>query len=86
MISALGLKISFLAIISILSCVYSEQQYGSPGGTLYVAEPSVSQKITVINRFTDENDGYLERTKRDATVPPPPLEKTVDRNISTWVN
>ncbi|XP_052741999.1 sortilin-related receptor isoform X1 [Bicyclus anynana] len=84
MIAVLGFKISVIVTVSLISCVYSEIQYGSPEGTLYVADAQNSQKITVINRYTDEKDVSLARTKRDATVPPPPLEKTVERSISTW--
>ncbi|CAH0727121.1 unnamed protein product, partial [Brenthis ino] len=84
MLASIGLKIGLFAFMNIISCVLSVQRYGSPGVTLYVAEPEVSRKITVINRFGEEKDSNsLERTKRDATTIPPPSSED-HKNFNIW--
>ncbi|XP_047534155.1 sortilin-related receptor-like isoform X1 [Vanessa atalanta] len=86
MLPALGFKISFIAVVNIISCVLGVQHYDYPAVNLYVAEPhnNHNQKITVINRITEENtSAALERKKRDASTTPPPTLET-HKNISSW--
>lgn len=85
MLLVFGRGIGFIVLVSLLSCVVSLRQYGTPGNTLYVAEdlePSRG-KLQIINRnIENEDSSHLERRKREATTLTTPA---IQKNISTWV-
>lgn len=73
----------FVILVLFCWCSYAVclKQYGTSGGTLYVAEDLNQREnhITVINRNVGEpSDG--NRHKREAPAPAPAIQK----NISTW--
>lgn len=84
MLVAFGRRAVFVVLLFLISCVVGLRQYGTPSGTLYVADDHLEkdQKYTIINQFfNEEPNTNLERRKRDVTPPPTP---GAQKNISTW--
>lgn len=76
-------RVFFVLILYLISCVSYCEQYGEFENTLYVSEDvsKSDRRMTVINRFTENESSGSYRRKREATTVQP-----VQGNVSTQVS